>query len=324
MKLQLIVLLSTSLFISSCSDSGSNSQSAGKLQVKIDNQVSQQIKIISATGTLKGKVNPIEAQISLKNISASPQQILLKGQWLDFKGGFNGGGQRILTLAADESQTINEGTRSSRVTSYQVTLEATQQTQEQLLSETLASNKLAIATGYGMTFSETPSTEKIPALPIRGVANGQAFEGKTLIFRTDDKGQWKLEISDRAFDVVKGIAMARSEHSDVQTVFINLPETPAADKIIQQEMQYGGGMFQIKPAADSQTTTSWNSSLAYKIEISDWQKGTSTHHSCGRPKLGKASGKLYISFKGSSESKIKNSWISGAFKDATILYCGDS
>jgi hypothetical protein len=132
-----------------------------------------------------------------------------------------------------------------------------------------------------------------------------------------------MEISDRAFDPVKGIAIERLEHPDVQTVYINLPETPAADKVFNQTMQYGGGMFQIKPRSNSQSTTSWNTSLAYKIEIDDWQKGKTTHLSCGRPRLGKASGKLYISFEG-SEDKINNSWISGAFKDATILYYGDA
>ena len=278
---------------------------------------------MSATGTQAGKINPIEVQITIKNTGASPQQILLEGRWLDSKGGFNGGSQRVLMLAAGQSQTIHEGTRSRRVTSYEARLEATQKSQDQLLSETLANNNPPIAKGYGMSFSKTPASEQIPPWSLRGVANGLPFDAKTLTFRTDDKGQWKLEISDRAFDSIKGIAMARIDHPDVQTVYINLPEAPAKGKVFQQKMQYGGGMFQIKPKADSQSTTSWNTSLAYKIEITDWQKGASTHFSCGRPKSGKASGRLYISFNG-SENQIKDSWISGAFKDAVILYCGDS
>lgn len=128
--------------------------------------------------------------------------------------------------------------------------------------------------------------------------------------------------SDRPFDPVKGIGIARIDNPDVQTVYIDLPEAPDNGKVFQQEMQYGGGMFQIKPRADSRSTTSWNTSLAYKIVITDWQKGVSTHLSCGRPESGKAAGRLYISFSG-SEDQIKNSWISGTFKDAVILYCGD-
>lgn len=314
------LLFLTFILLSSCTDN----QDADTFQVKIDNQISQHIQIISTSGTRAGKVNPIEVQISLKNISKSPQQILLEAQWLDSRGGFNGGSQRVLKLAAGQTETILEGTRSNRVTRYQAMLKATEKSQGQLLSETLASNKVQIAKGYGMTFSETPATEKIPNLPIRGVANGAPFDAKTLTFRTDDKGQWTLEISDRSFDPIKGIAMERSDHPDVQTIYIKLPATPTKDKTFQQKMQYGGGMFQIKPKGDSQSTTSWNTSLAYKIEISDWQKGESTHFSCGRPKTGKASGKLYISFMGGSESRIKNSWISGAFNDATVLYCNDS
>ncbi len=323
MKLQQIVLLPAFLLISSCNDSPGNSRNAEVIQIEIDNQISQQIRVTSATGTRAGKVNPIEVRIGLMNTGAAPQQILLDSRWLDSKGGFYGGSQRVLMLAAGQSQTMYEGTQSRLVTQYQATLKTTQKSQDQLLSDTLASNKLPIATGYGMTFSSTPASEQIPVWSIRGVANGLPFDAKTLAFRTNDKGQWKLEISDRAFDPVKGIAIARIDHPDVQTVYIDLPETPARGKVFQQKMQYGGGMFQIKSRADSQGSTSWNTLLAYKIEITDWQKGVSIHFTCGKPKLGKASGRLYISFKG-SENMIKNSWISGTFKDAVILYCGDS
>ncbi len=323
MKQYKYILLLFLFLISSCSDSNGND--SGAIQVDIKNQASQQIQIVSSTSTKTGKVNPVEVQITLKNNSSSQQQLLLDGRWLDSNGGFNGGSQRIIKLEAGQSLSIVEGTRSSRVTRYQASLNVSNKTQGQVLNEALTSNKQVIATGYGMTYSTTPSTEKIPDLPIRGVANNLPFEAKTITFRTDDKGNWKLEISDREFDPVTGIAMERLDNPDVQTVYINLSETPVKGKTYNQTMQYGGGMFQVKPGADSQGTTSWNTSLAYKIEITDWQKGESTHFSCGRPKIGKAAGRLYISFKGSEdEGKIKNSWISGTFKDASILYCGDS
>ena len=317
-------LLLAFFLISSCSDSPSENRSTDSIQIKIDNQISQQIHVMSTTGTHVGKVNPVEVQITIKNISASPQQVLLDGRWLDSKGGFNGGSQRVLMLQAGQSQTIQEGTRSSRVTRYEVKLTATKKSQDQLLSETLASNELPIAKGYGMTYSTTPASEETPYWSVRGVANGLPFDAKTMIFRTNEKGQWRLVINDRTFNPVKSnIGIVRIDHPDVQTVYIDLPDEPARGKVFQQKMQYGGGMFQIKPKADSQGTTSWNTSLAYKIEITDWQKGVSTRFSCGRPKTGKATGKLYISFEG-SENQIKNSWISGTFKDAIILYCGNS
>ena len=320
MNVQRVVLLLVILVVSACNDSPGSNQNAERFQVEIDNQISQHIQILSATGTSAGKVNPIEVKIALRNTGTTPQQVLLDGRWLDAKGGFRGGSQQVLMLAAGQSLTVHDGTTSRYVKRYQARLTATQKSQDQLLSETLASNELAIANGHGMTYSSTPASEQIPPWSVRGVANGLPFDAKTLTFRTDAKGRWKLEISDRAFDPVKGIAMARLDHPDVQTVYIDLSGSPVRGKVFQQEMQFGGGMFQIKPTADSQGTTSWNTSLAYKIEISDWQKEESTHFSCGRPKTGTAAGRLYISFEG-SEGQIKNSWISGTFEDAVILYC---
>jgi len=202
---------------------------------------------VHATGTSSGRTNPIEVQIALKNISNTEQQVVLESQWLDVKGRFNGGAQQVIKLSAGQSQTINLGTRSPRVTQYRASLKATSKSQDQLLTDSLASPQQQIAKGNGMTFSETPATEKIPPWSVRGVANGKPFDAKTLFFRADDKGRWKLEISDRAYDPVRGVAIARIDHPDVQTVYINLPGTPARGKVYMHKMQYGGGMFQIKP-----------------------------------------------------------------------------
>jgi hypothetical protein len=169
-KLFQFILLISFFLISSCG----TSQNAEAIQVKIDNQISQYIKIISATSRT-GKTNPIEVDITLKNIATTPQQVLLKGRWLDSKGGFNGGAERVLKFAAGQSQTITEVKRSPRVASFNVNLKATEKSQTQLLNESLVSNTRMVAKGYGMTYSDTPATEKIPDLPIRGVANRSAF-----------------------------------------------------------------------------------------------------------------------------------------------------
>jgi hypothetical protein len=114
--------------------------------------------------------------------------------------------------------------------------------------------------------------------------------------------------------------MARLDHPAVQTVYINLPEEPQAGAKLHQAMQYGGGYFQIKAKRDANSTTSWNTSLAYHIEFSEWQHGPLAVTSCGRRAEGKASGKLYISFKGSGMG-VANSWLAGVFNDAPVLYC---
>lgn len=178
-----------------------------------------------------------------------------------------------------------------------------------------------VAEGYGMAYSETALDETIPALPIFGFANGLPFNAGTVVFRQDHKGVWHLEVSDHAFDPVKGIADARFSKKDIQTIYITLPTEPASAAKIGRDMEYDGGFFQIKKSPDSMDTTSWNTAFAYKIEIDQWEMGPSQVASCGRPSLGKASGKLFVSFKGSNDS-IQNSWISGQFKDAVILYCG--
>ncbi len=320
MRLRQIIPLLLFFVVASCNDSPGTNQNSDSVQIAIDNRISQQIQIVSATGTQAGKVNPVEVQITLNNTSESTQQVLWEAQWLDSEGGAKGGSQRVLMFAPGQSQTILDGTRSPNVSRYEVILTNTQKSQDQLLTEMLATNP-AIAKGNGMAFSSNPVSEKIPAWSVRGVANGQPFDAKTIIFRTLGNGQWRLAISDRAFDPVnEGLGVARIDHPDVQTVNVSIASAPVMGKVFQQDMQYGGGMFQIKPSADSEGTTSWNTSLAYIITITDGPEEIGSYSSCARPKPGKISGTLYISFQG-SEVQIKNSWVSGTFKDAVILYC---
>jgi hypothetical protein len=172
-----------------------------------------------------------------------------------------------------------------------------------------------------MTYSKTAADEIIPALPIGGFANGEAFQGKTVVFVQGLSDKWRLEISDHLFDVLKGAGFARYEQKGLQTIYINLPREPSIGDRLVREMSYGGGYFQIKPSPTANNTTSWNTSIAYAIEITDWNRGASGEGPCSRQEVGSASGKLYISFKG-SEFGLANSWVSGAFNDAPILYCG--
>lgn len=189
------------------------------------------------------------------------------------------------------------------------------------LKDGYTSGGAMVAEGYGMTYSDTALDEIIPALPIFGFANGQPINAGTVVFRQDHEGVWHLELSDHPFDPVKGIAFARTSKKDIQTIYITLPNVPATDMPMGREMEYGEGYFQIKKSPESQDTTSWNASFTYKIEVDEWEMGPAKVDSCGRPEIGKASGKLFISFKG-SEERIKSSWVSGEFNNAAILYCG--
>jgi len=184
-------------------------------------------------------------------------------------------------------------------------------------------NGQQVAQGYGMTYSETALDEVIPALPMFGFANGQPFNAGTVVFRQDHKGAWHLEVSDHDFDPVKGVAFGRIENKDLQTIYITLPSEPAPGVELGRAMEYGGGYFQIKQPPESTSTTSWNTSFAYKLEIDEWKKEDSRVGSCGVPELGSASGRLFASFKGSEEEgRVRNSWVSGQFTNAAIIYCG--
>ena len=172
-----------------------------------------------------------------------------------------------------------------------------------------------------MTYTETP-TDTIPQWTPRGVANGEAFQAQTISFRQDHFPDWRLSISDRKYDAVVGIAIERSIHKDVQSIYIDLPGEPTAGRVFERAMSYGGGIFQIKPSPSANSTTSWNTSIAYYIEITNWDKGLSSGTTCNsmQAKTGSASGRLYISFQG-SELSLENSWVSGVFEDAPIVYC---
>ena len=123
--------------------------------------------------------------------------------------------------------------------------------------------------------------------------------------------------------VSNGIAFGRLDKKDLQTIYISLPETPIEGGVIGRDMAYEGGYFQIKQSPSSEATTSWNTSFAYAIHIESWQIGPSTITSCGLPEVGRASGKVYVSYEG-SELSFKNFWVVGEFKDAAIIYCGKS
>lgn len=279
------------------------------------------MSIESVEGKKPGVRNKVEATITVKNISNAPIKILVKGEWHDSQGNRYGGSSSPLTLAPGQSDKVNSGTQSSKVTAYKLSLVPDNRTETNFITDAVSGTTQEIAEGYGMTYSKTAADEIIPALPIGGFANGEAFQGKTVVFVQGLSDKWRLEISDHLFDVLKGAGFARYEQKGLQTIYIDLVREPSIGGRLIKEMSYGGGYFQIKPSPTANNTTSWNTSIAYAIEITDWNRGASIEGPCGRQEVGSASGKLYISFKG-SEFGLANSWVSGAFINAPILYCG--
>jgi hypothetical protein len=176
------------------------------------------------------------------------------------------------------------------------------------------------ADGHGFTYTETPTADAIPAWDLRGVANGEPFQVKTIIF-SPISSQWKLQLIDSHLDPLKGIAIARQDKQDIQVINIDLPSEPTSGDVFEKEMSFGGGYFQIKKSPDSEETTSWNTDNAWIIEITKWDKKPWIEGAGTFQQVGTASGRLYICFKG-SEQGIKNSWASGIFENAAIVYYG--
>lgn len=326
-------IIATLFFLFSCSGDDGNANknlhtnihlaSGSDIVINVDvaSELKNDIKINYAQGKKPGVTNSVETTITVTNETNSKKEILVNGNWYDSKGNGYGGNSNVLTLAPKQSKTLKTGTQSKNVTAYKVSLAPNIKTQDELLTDAMSNTSRKIAEGYGMTFSETATDEIIPALPIRGFANGEAFQAQTVAFAQGTSRKWRLEISDYVFDVLKGVGYARYEQKDLQTIYINLPQEPAVGKKLSKDMSYGGGYFQIKTSPSSSETTSWNTSIAYAIEIASWNKEASVDGPCGNPDVGRASGKLYISFKGSGLG-FTNSWVSGEFKDVPIIYCG--
>jgi len=169
------------------------------------------------------------------------------------------------------------------------------------------------AQSSGPGFTETPTFDKIPKGIIKGIANGRPFEAKTVLFEPS-LGKWCLVISD----------MALSDPLDLltegQSINIDLPEPPATGKKWSREMKYGDGYFQVQKTDKADDTTSWNADNAYVLEITRWDVKPYTEDEGMFQVGGKASGRVYIVYKGAFD--MKDSWAAGIFTDVPVRYMG--
>jgi hypothetical protein len=316
MNRKLLSLLSLPALLASC---GLGADGDVDVTVEVEAGLADAIQVISARSAKPGTTNPVEAVIVLENKSGAGKRLKLEGTWHDGGGGFFGGTSAVWVLAPGQSDTFSAGSRSGRVTAFRLAVSETDSTQSELLTETLA-NSQPKAEGHGITYTETPKSEQIPPWSVRGVANGAPFTAETIMF-VPNGAQWRLEISDASFDPLKGAGIARYSQKDLQTVYLDLAFEPESGAVYDREMAYGGGHFQIKTSPSAQRTTSWNTSIAWAIEFSAWDRRPWSEGGRTFQQAGTASGKLYIAFKGSKQG-LANSWISGTFENAPIVYYG--
>jgi hypothetical protein len=206
-----------------------------------------------------------------------------------------------------------------RVTAFRLAVSETGSTQDELLTATLAS-ATPKAEGHGITYTDEPKTDQIPPWTVRGVANGTPFTAKSVRFVPNGAG-WRLEVSDGSVDPLKGAGIARHSRKTLQTAHIDLEPEPEAGAVYERDMAYGGGYFQIEKSPSAQGTTSWNTSIARAIEFTAWDRSPWSDDGGASQQAGTASGRLYVAFKG-SEHGLANSWMSGTFDDAPIVYHG--
>lgn len=314
------VLAAALLVLSSCGK-GSDSKIQVLISVDVSKQLESFITVPDAQGEIPGERNHVDVAITVSNESDQEQRLTARGVWRDTRSNAYGGFDQPLVLPPRGSETIRQGTNSEQVTILNLIIIPGAKDPLDQYAETVANPEQQIAEGYGMTFSETAGDEIVPALPITGVANGEVFSGRTVTFREGENHTWRLAISDDVFDPVKGAGIHRHENKALQTIYLDLPSEPAVGRKVVKEMSYGGGIFQIKTTPDADETTSWNTSLAYALEVTAWEKGPSADGPCGDPEVGRAAGKVYVSFTGSGMGH-GNSWAAGEFTAAAVVYCG--
>jgi hypothetical protein len=158
-----------------------------------------------------------------------------------------------------------------------------------------------------------PTIESIPAGPVKGQASGKPFVVATVYFEPG-LGKWRLVLHEGKFDKPTEIGVKG------QSINIDLPEPPAAGKKWTRELKYGDGYFQINKKDDPSSSTSWNGTNGWALEITKWDVKPWDPKGSPFQDAGKASGKVSVCYKGSGD--FTDSWAAGTFADVAVRYMG--
>ncbi len=162
-------------------------------------------------------------------------------------------------------------------------------------------------------WTEKPTAASIPEGAIKGTANGAAFECKEVYFEPS-MGKWNMYVVDSKLKTPTGFTPQTAQY-----VNVSFKEAPAAGKVLTKKLGLGDGFFQVNDAK-LKNTTSWNSYNAYHIEITKWDVKGYNEKGDMFQQAGTASGKVYVSYKGSGD--FKNSVVAGTFENAIVRYMG--
>ena len=309
------------LCLTSCSQQRQVYRGDVDVEVDIEKGLQNEVQVVSVASKKPGEQNPIETLVVLRNVGNTETRVLCEGTWLARGGTFCGSHRSVIVLPPQQTQQIKTGTGAQRATSFRLAVNRTVMTEAELLASSLENSQLRVAEGYGVSFTETPTLAEIPNWNLQGIANGKSFVAKTVIL-VPYKSKWTLQIIDKEIDPLKGLGIAKQEHPDMQVINIALPSEPKQGEFLEKEMSFGEGYFQIKTSPESTETTSWNTDNAWVIQFTAWKKRPWVDGGSTFQRLGTASGRLYVTYKGSEYGGLKSSWVSGTFQDAAIVCYG--
>ena len=164
-------------------------------------------------------------------------------------------------------------------------------------------------------WSAAPTREMIPNRAISGEVNGELFEANAVFFQPSF-GRWELVIAEGALERPTSIT------TEGRFVVITLPEAPQSGSVFTQAMQYGRGYFQVPKPDDPENMTSWNARNAFIVEITAWEEEAYDPDGMLFQAVGKAAGKVYVSYSGEGLEGFSNSFIAGSFDNGIIRYMG--
>jgi len=165
-------------------------------------------------------------------------------------------------------------------------------------------------------YTETPTVADIPARPVHGNANGREIQINAVVFQPRFNS-WSLALSTAELPGPTRILPGGSEAVNLT----DLPQEMAVGTYTHPIDEMGGGYFQIQQPDDPERTTSWNTNLAYVLEITEWDVSEYDPEGSLFQEAGTASGKVVAVFRGSGD-RFQNSWVAGTFEDAVVRYMG--
>jgi len=166
-------------------------------------------------------------------------------------------------------------------------------------------------------YTEELSASLIPGFPVKASGDGREIAIRSVFFQPRFDA-WGVSFSSAELSSPTAIQPG----GDSETINLtDLPQAMAVGVYEQSIDEMGGGYFQIRQKEDPTRTTSWNTNLAYVLEITKWEVRPWDAEGSIFQDAGRASGRVVAVFRG-REGGFANSWVAGTFEDAVVRYMG--